>query len=149
MALARLHAGAVRDSTYLECRAASQFSMDVAATSTGWLPLQLHRRHMLAMGAVAAMTVLTYKPGAPGLGVFPVVGMVAAGPDALQPVIPAGSLAPPPCLTGSACADEPLRPSDGGEFVNAKQGYQLRVPEGWALKGKAGADALWEDPQRR
>jgi hypothetical protein len=39
--------------------------------------------------------------------------------------------------------------SSASVFVSAKQGYQIAVPAGWELKGKAGADSLWEDPSRR
>ncbi|KAG2434027.1 hypothetical protein HXX76_007756 [Chlamydomonas incerta] len=34
-------------------------------------------------------------------------------------------------------------------YINAAQKYQLQVPASWESKGKAGADALFEDPARR
>ncbi|GBF90784.1 psbP domain-containing protein, chloroplastic-like [Raphidocelis subcapitata] len=34
-------------------------------------------------------------------------------------------------------------------YVNAAQHYSLAVPEGWERKGKAGADVLFEDPEKR
>ncbi|KAG2453834.1 hypothetical protein HYH02_002041 [Chlamydomonas schloesseri] len=35
------------------------------------------------------------------------------------------------------------------QYTNAAQKYQLLVPASWESKGKAGADALFEDPARR
>ncbi len=39
--------------------------------------------------------------------------------------------------------------SDLKEFSNTKQQYRLDIPAVWDAKGKAGADALFEDPAKR
>jgi hypothetical protein len=35
------------------------------------------------------------------------------------------------------------------EYANAGQSYRMSVPAGWERKDKAGADVLFEDPERR
>lgn len=63
---------------------------------------------------------------------------------------------PPPLLTtlhpAAPCSAEPSAsaPAAGEQaFTNAKQCYTLRVPASWEQKDKAGADALFQDPDRR
>jgi PsbP len=34
-------------------------------------------------------------------------------------------------------------------YVNQKQGYSIQLPIGWTAKQKAGADALFEDPDAK
>ncbi|PNH08079.1 PsbP domain-containing protein 2, chloroplastic, partial [Tetrabaena socialis] len=55
-----------------------------------------------------------------------------------------GSASAPP-LEGAAAAPGTAL----SEYVNAKQQYRLLVPADWDVKGKAGADVLFEDPARR
>lgn len=47
--------------------------------------------------------------------------------------------------SSSVSADE----YDDADYVATSSGYRVRVPKQWDRKGKAGADVLWEDPNRR
>ncbi|GIL52722.1 hypothetical protein Vafri_8513 [Volvox africanus] len=50
---------------------------------------------------------------------------------------------------GTATADSAPAAITLTPYSNVKQRYTLMVPSSWDVKGKAGADALFEDPLRR
>ncbi|GIL79873.1 hypothetical protein Vretifemale_9042 [Volvox reticuliferus] len=50
---------------------------------------------------------------------------------------------------GNATADSAPAANLLTPYSNAKQRYSLMVPSSWDVKGKAGADVLFEDPLRR
>ncbi|GMH33073.1 hypothetical protein BSKO_00907 [Bryopsis sp. KO-2023] len=55
-------------------------------------------------------------------------------------VIGVNALCPP-----KGCGSEGVQ----GEFVNEQRGYRLSVPSSWEKVDKAGADALFRDPERK
>ncbi len=95
----------------------------VRALQGGARPVRSSRRAVLSsMLAVVACTA----------------GQAAAPQEARAEEAAAAALAPPPAAA-----------SEGELYVSAAQGYSLRVPQAWDRKDKAGADVLFEDPQRR
>jgi hypothetical protein len=51
-----------------------------------------------------------------------------------------------------ASADEApatMASGDLTDFVNPQQGYSLRIPSTWDRKDKAGADVLFENPEKK
>ena len=51
--------------------------------------------------------------------------------------------------TSAPAAAEDYQWQFSTEYVNPKRGYSLLVPSMWERKDKAGADVLFEDPERR
>ncbi|KAG2501632.1 hypothetical protein HYH03_000137 [Edaphochlamys debaryana] len=83
--------------------------------------LGLPRRGLLALAAIAASSLAS--------------GDRFARADDPAAELPAATSAPGPATLS--------------EYSNTQQRYRLMVPAAWDVKGKAGADVLFEDPARR
>ncbi|GFR47895.1 hypothetical protein Agub_g9642 [Astrephomene gubernaculifera] len=118
-------------STSVDAPTLSRFSSLGTHDPSQCLDLALSRRPLLALAGLSVIS-------ATGSGCS-----IAHAEDATTQL--ESPTSPPAEITASSSSSSETLT----EYGNAKQQYRLLVPASWDVKGKAGADVLFEDPSRR